>query len=384
MPSGGPLMIFVSAGEASGDLHAGSLIEELKKRAEVSVEAVGGRRMSEAGARIVCPMDKLSVVGLSEVILRIPSLARAYFGIRARWRRRPPDLFIPVDFPGFNLRLATAARSMGVPVMYYIAPQVWAWGSARLKALASAVDKMAVVLPFEEEFYRRRGISAEYVGHPLVDAVRPRCERRSFRERHGIGTESPLVGLFPGSRWHEVSKLLPPMIEAFKDLRRAHAECRAAIGLADTIPEEKVRRLGREVGLNAKIIAGEAYELMESSDALLVASGTVTLEAGLLAKPMVIVYKMSRLTYAVARRVVKTESIGLVNLVAGKRVVPEYLQEEVTAPALRAELESMLYDEVRRAEIVSELRGVRRALGGPGASARAAELALETARWNLS
>lgn len=384
MPSGGPLRIFVSAGEASGDLHAASLIEELKKRAEVSVEAVGGRRMFEAGARIVYPMEKLTVVGLSEVVLKIPSLVRAYFGLRARWRRRPPDLFVPVDFPGFNLRLATAARSMSVPVMYYIGPQVWAWGSGRLKTIAGAVDKMAVVLPFEEEFYRRRGIAAEYVGNPLVEAVRPRCDRQTFRERHGIDADSPLVGLFPGSRWHEVSRLLPPMIEAFKDLRKAHAECRAAIGLASTIPEEKVRRLGREVGLNAKIIAGEAYELMESSDALLVASGTATLEAGLLAKPMVIVYRMSRLTYAVARRVVKTESIGLVNLVAGKRVVPEYLQEQVTAPALRAELESMLYDKARRAEIVSELGGVRRTLGGPGASARAAELALETARWNLS
>ncbi len=375
----GPLRVFISAGESSGDLHASRLIEELKTRAEVSVEAIGGRRMELAGARILFPMEELSVVGLSEVLSRLPALLRAYLTLRRRWGRSRPHLFIPVDFPGFNLRLAGVARSMKVPVMYYIAPQVWAWGERRAKTLSKVVDTMAVVLPFEEEFFRSRGVRAEYVGNPLVESVVPQRGRDAFRDAHGFARAAPMVGLLPGSRPHEVSRLLPVMVEAFKRLKKKHPACRAAVALADVIPEDEARRLAREVGINVKMVKGETYELMESSDALLVASGSVTLEAALLAKPMVIVYRMSHLTYAVARRVVRTEHIGLVNIVAGRRIVPEFVQSEVDPQALCEELESMLFDRARRDLVLAGLREVKEVLGGAGASARAAEIALSTA-----
>ncbi len=376
-----PLRVFVSAGEPSGDLHASRLISELKSRADVDVDAIGGRHMEEAGARIVYPMEKLSVVGLSEVLLKLPALYQARRKLRRLWARRPPGLFVPVDFPGFNLRLAGRARSMGVPVMYYIAPQIWAWGEGRIGTIRRVVDRMAVVLPFEEEYFRRRGVAAEYVGHPLVDLVGRKVDKAEFRERWGFDVGGPLLALLPGSRWQEVSRLLPPMLEAFKNLKKRRVECRAAIGLADGIPGEKVSRLAREVGLNAPVIAGRTRELIGASDAVLAASGTVTLEAALLEKPMAVMYKLSRLTYAVAKRIVRTESIGLVNLVAGKRVVPEYVQDEISPPALAGEVESMLFNVERREAMIKELRAVKERLGGPGASARAAEIALATAGW---
>jgi lipid-A-disaccharide synthase len=376
-----PLRVFISAGESSGDLHASRLVEELRQRTEVKVEAIGGRRLENAGARIVFPMEKLSVVGLTEGLVKLPSLVKAFFTVRGRFRRSRPHLFIPVDFPGFNIRLAGAARAAGIPVMYYIAPQIWAWGAGRIRTLKKIVDKMAVVLPFEEELYSKHGVPAEFVGHPLAGNVRPAVDRATFRVENGFGEGDPLVGLLPGSRWHEVERLLPPMLEAFKLLKRRRPECRAAVGLADEISEANVRQMAREVGLNPKVLRGRTYDLIEASDALLAASGTVTLEAALLEKPMVVVYSMSKLTFAVARRVVKTENIGLVNLVAGRRIVPEYVQDDVVPESLCGEIEDMLFNERRRAEILAGLKAVKVSLGAAGAAGRAADIALKTVGW---
>lgn len=384
MTTSGPLRVFISAGESSGDLHAAGLIEELRSRGDISVEGIGGSRMEEAGARIIFPMEKLSVVGLSEVLLKLPSLARAYLKTRKRWRNHLPHLFIPVDFPGFNIRLAQMAHSMGIPVMYYIAPQVWAWGSGRLKTMKKVISKVAVILPFEEKFFQSEGIPVGYVGHPLVDSVQPKVGRETFRSTFGFAEDTPLIGLLPGSRRHEVDRLLPPMLRAFKELKKKHPACRAAIGLAGTIPEDRVRLVAREVGLNPRVVKGSTYELIEASDALLAASGTVTLEAAILRTPMIVVYSMSWLTHAVARRVVRTKHIGLVNLVAGKRVVPEFVQDEVIPSVLCKELESMLFDIERRGRLVAELERVREKLGEPGASGRAADLALETVGWEMA
>jgi lipid-A-disaccharide synthase len=374
------LRVFISAGESSGDLHASRLIEKLKQMGNVSVEAVGGKRMADAGARIVFPMEKISVVGLSEVAVKLPALLQAFLRLRRHWKRHRPDLFIPVDFPGFNLRLAHTAKSLGIPVMYYVAPQVWAWGAGRLEALKKSVDKMVVVLPFEKELYERHGIPVEYVGHPLVDSVASGSDGAAFRKLLGFDAEAPLIGLLPGSRWHEVARLLPPMIGAFKELKVRHPTCMAAIGLADTIPELRVRRLAREGGINLPIVTDRTYDLIEASDVILAASGTVTLEAALLQTPMVIVYGLSQLSWAVARRVVKTESVGLVNIVAGRRVVPEYLQKEVVPFKLAGELDSMLFDVSRRQAVLEELSRVKELLGAPGASERAAAVAIEIAQ----
>lgn len=377
----GPLRVFISAGEASGDLHASRLVEELKQRTEVKVEAIGGRRLEDSGARIVFPMDELSVVGLSEAVAKLPALMKAYFAARGRIRKTRPHLFIPVDYPGFNIRLAGAAHSAGVPVMYYIAPQIWAWGAGRINSLKKVVDRMAVVLPFEKDLYDRHGIPVEYVGHPLAGNVRSAVDKTTFRAENGFAEDDPLVGLLPGSRWHEVERLLPPMLEAFKHLKKRRPACRAAIGLADDVSADKSRQIAREVGLNPRIHKGRTYDLIEASDALLVASGTVTLEAALLERPMVVVYSMSRITYAVAKRVVKTEHIGLVNLVAGERLVPEYVQEEIDPSTLCGELEDVLFNPARRGRMLAGMKRVKSLLGEGGASGRAADAALRTAGW---
>jgi lipid-A-disaccharide synthase len=375
------MRIFISAGEASGDLHASRLVEELKQRTEVKVEAIGGRLLEDAGARIVFPMEELSVVGLSEGVAKLPSILRAYFAARGRIRGTHPHLFIPVDYPGFNIRLAGAARSAGVPVMYYIAPQIWAWGAGRIKSLKKVVSRMAVVLPFEKEIYERHGIPVDFVGHPLAGNVRSAVDRITFRAENGFGEDDPLVGLLPGSRWHEVERLLPPMLEAFKHLKKRRPACRAAIGLAEGVSVDKSRRIAREVGLNPRILKGRTYDLIEGSDALLAASGTVTLEAALLERPMIVLYSMSRVTYAVARRVVKTDHIALVNLAAGERLVPEYVQDEIDPSILSNDLEEVLYDPARRGRMLAGMKRVKTLLGEGGASERAADAALRTAGW---
>jgi len=374
-----PLRVFVSAGEPSGDAHAAALVEALARRAEVRVNAIGGPRLEAAGARIVFPAGEVAVVGLSEALRALPALARAYVRTKRLWKRDRPDIFVPVDFPGFNLRLARLAFSLDVPVVYYIPPQVWAWGAGRVDVMKKTLAGAAVILPFEESIYRRKGIRVRYVGHPLVDSVRPRTDRASFRSAHGFAPDVPLVALLPGSRQHEVRRLLPAMVESFKRLKRRRPECRGAVGLADAIPERKASRLVRELGLNLPVLKGMTHDLVNASDVVLAASGTVTLEAAILGKPLVIIYATSRITYAVARRLVRTRHIGLVNLVAGERVAPEFVQDEVEPAVLAGELESLLFDRERRERAVQALDRVRAKLGGPGASDRAAEFVLEVA-----
>lgn len=342
---------------------------------------------------MVAALDGLGVMGFAEVVSKLPQFASLMRHMKHLLQREQPQLVIAVDFPGFNLRLCKEAKRVGCRVMYYIAPQAWAWGRGRLKLMASVIDRLVVVFPFEVGFFRGAGIHTEFVGHPLLESVEVNDERAAVRARLGIDPESRLVALLPGSRLQEVRRLLPPMLQAASILReRWNVE--AAIAAADSIPVEEIERAvragsrsggpkaagsgGRTGGLPGvpRVFRGVTSELLGVADAAVVASGSATLEAAIVGTPMVVVYRVSPLSWAIAKRIVSIDTIGLVNIVAGKKVVSEYLQDAVDPVRISEELRQLVFDERTRSEMCAELARVREALGEPGASRRAASIAL--------
>jgi lipid-A-disaccharide synthase len=374
--------VLLVAGEASGDVHAARLAQRLRTAdPTLSLIGIGGGEMERAGVRILLPMRRLSVVGLTEVVTRLPKLAASYRAVRRIFRTQRPDLFIAVDFPGFNLRLACLARAHGVPVLYYIGPQIWAWWRGRIATIRRCVDRMAVIFPFEESLYRTGGVDAQFVGHPIVEVLEelePHRLEPPFDDVDG----RPLVGLFPGSRKAEVARILPPMLDTAVALHRLRPDVVFAIGVADTIlPGLIASHLARMRDRHGKAaptirpVQGATYALMRAARAALVASGTATLEAAYLGCPMAILYRVSPLTWAVARRIVKLPYIGLPNFALGRPAIPEFLQDidpEVVARAV----ERLLDTGQERAAMLEDLRQVRHSLGRGGASMRAAEMAL--------
>jgi lipid-A-disaccharide synthase len=292
-----------------------------------------------------------------------------------------PQLVIAVDFPGFNLRLCKEAKRAGAAVMYYIAPQAWAWGRGRLKLMASVIDRLVVVFPFEVAFFRAAGIDAEFVGHPLLESVSISGEKRDAKQRLGIDSDRRLVALLPGSRVQEVRRLLPAMLEAALLLRQTYP-VRIAIAAADSISDREIERAiagssgGRLASGWARVFRGVTSELLHASDVAVIASGSATLEAAIVGTPMVIVYRVSPASWAIARRIVSIDSIGLVNIVAGKKIVSEYLQDAVDPVRISGEMKELLCDDAKRSELIVQLRRVRDSLGEPGASEKAAAIAL--------
>ncbi len=334
--------------------------------------------MRDAGVEIERGIDELAVLGFAEVVGRLPFFARLLAERRRALRERPPDALVLVDYPGLNLRIARAARSLRVPVAYYVSPQVWAWGAGRVRAIRRSVDEMIVILPFEAAFYAARGVSATFVGHPLLEVARPARPRAETRRSLGIGADAPLVGLFPGSRVQEIERHLALFLEASRRAERALGGALSlAIGRAPTVPDALVRE--RIAGRDAPVTT-ETYDLMGAADLLLVASGTATLEAACVGTPMVVVYRTSRLSYALGRLVVRVPHIALANLVAGARVVPELVQGEATPEAIAREMTSILRDPGRAATMREAFAAIRARLGEPGAAGRAAEIVLRLAR----
>jgi lipid-A-disaccharide synthase len=322
---------------------------------------VGGERLREAGAEVVFPSEAIAAMGLVEAVGRLPALVRARRVVLDRFGSHRPDLFVPVDFGGLNLRLARAARGLGIPVVYYIPPKVWAWGAKRVERLRAAVDEALVILPFEEEYLRERSVPAVYVGSPVLDHLAP----RAFEPEHGT------VGLLPGSRAGEVSRILPVLAEAARLLSGRRPGLRFLVPRASGLALELVEGPLRGRDLAVEVLDGRAQEVMERSRLCLVASGTATLECAAVGTPMVVVYRANPLTYALARRLVRVPLIALPNLIAGRAVVPEFVQ---TGPEPVAEAAFALLDDgPARAEALAGLADVRTRLGGPGASARAAQ-----------
>lgn len=363
---GPPPAVFLSAGEASGDEHAARLATELVcRRPGLRLAGLGGSRMAAAGVELLAGLDRLAVLGFAEVASRLPDLLR----LRARVRRFLVEegvrLMVAVDYPGFNLPLARWAHRRGIRVLYYIAPQVWAWRPGRARALAEHTDRICVVLPFETGFLVPHGARSEFVGHPLLD--RAAAERPAGA---GVAAGPPVLGLFPGSREQEVRRLLPIFLEAAERLRRREPELRVRVARPPHLP---TRLYGRAAGWLA-----EPEAVLGAATAALTKSGTVTLELALAGVPMVVAYRMHPLTWQVARRLVRTDHVALANLVAGERIVPELLQREITPERLAALAAPLLRPgkEPRRRQLEG-LAEVRRRLGGPGCTARVAERCLE-------
>jgi lipid-A-disaccharide synthase len=371
-------LVLIVAGEASADLHGSHLVAALKRLAPgLTFSGIGGPRMEGAGVRILFSSSEMAVVGLTEVVSRLATIARAYLGLKTILRKDRPVLLILMDYPDFNLRLARAAKRYRVPVLYYISPQVWAWRKGRIETIRRSVDRMAVILPFEKEFYRERGLHVEHVGHPLLEEIPADLDGTKARTELGLHQASPVLALLPGSRKEEVTNLLPVMVEAAERIRSKHAHLKCLLPCASTIPAELLGRILGKSSLDVQVIHGDVYRVLKACDLALVASGTATLEAAILETPMVVVYRVSFLSYWIGRMVISVPFIGLVNLVAGEAVVPELIQSDLTPERLAREAMDILEHDERRRTMVKKLRALRETLGQGSASERTAHIALE-------
>ena len=366
-----PPRVLMIAGEASGDLHGSAVVRALKVLSpSVDVAGVGGDRMRREGMELVRDIADLGFMGFVEVLRNLGTIRDLKRMLIGELERRRPDVVVLIDYPGFNLRFAREAKSRGIPVLYYISPQVWAWHRGRVKKMRSLVDRMKVVFPFEVEIYRNEGIDVEFVGHPLAEHIGTSCTRAEFFRRNGLDPSKKLLGLFPGSRRQEIERILP-VISRAADLLCTGRELQVAIGVAPNLGKEFVGRF-TGAGSRAVMVEDGTYDLMAYADAAIVTSGTATLEAGWFGTPMAVVYRTSTLTYCIGRLLVDIRSIGLVNIVAGKSIVPEFIQGAMTAGKLSEAVGRFLDDESLAASVRRELSVIREKLGGPGASGRVA------------
>ena len=372
--------IMIIAGEASGDLHGAGLVRSMQRMAtEYHFCGMGGNGLKQEGVEILVDAAKMAVVGIVEVLAHLRDIRAAMKTLEERLRAGRPSLLILIDYPDFNLILAAKARKLGIPVFYYISPQVWAWRSGRIKKIRRLVDRMAVILPFEKEFYHLRGMEVDYVGHPLMDSVTTSMNKKNFLLRHDIPANKILVGILPGSRRKEIRTMLPIFLEAAEKLSDRHKELIFLLPLAPTLSHADLEDNGlRDVKLDIRVISEHRYDLMAACDLALAASGTVTLELAILDIPMVVSYRLSPLSHFLGHRFIKVKYASLVNLIADREIVPELLQNEARADNIVRELRNLLPGKKQRDSMLAGLSRIRDRLGKGGASKRAADLALET------
>ena len=371
----------LSCGEASGDLYAGALVAALRATdPAVVVSGFGGPRMQAAGARLTGDFRGYSVTGLVEAVRVLPRSWQMLRQLRDSARRDRPDVFVAIDFPDFNFRLLPAMKAAGIRVVYYVSPQLWAWRAGRLATIRRYVDRMLVIFPFEVALYERAGVPVEFVGHPLVDLAAATRPREEFLRSVGLDPSRPVVALLPGSRPNELHHILPDVAAGAALAAGRVPQLQFLVARAPSLDDHLFAPLAdlRRRGTPLAVVDDAADDVLASADAVVTASGTATVQTALHGKPMVIVYRVSPLTYRIGRRFVRVESYGMVNLVAGRRVVTELIQEALTPAAVAGEIESLLGDRERVASMTAALADVRQKLGGPGASRRAAAAVLRT------
>jgi lipid-A-disaccharide synthase len=370
--------VLIVAGESSGDLYGAKLAEAMASLSpQVQFYGIGGEEMERRGVNLLFSSSDLAVVGLTEVLEKIGHIWRAWRDIKRFIVDHTPHLAVLIDYPGFNLRLARVLKKNAVPVLYYVSPQVWAWRSGRIKKIAKRVAKMAVILPFEVPIYQHAGVDVEFVGHPLLDVLDADLSREELRRRFGMPPDSLLIGLLPGSREREVKTLLPPLVGAAEILSREFPSCRFILPLASTIQRDVVQGFIEENRIPLEVVEGRTFEVMKAADLLLVVSGTATLEGAIAGVPMVIIYRLSLISYLIGRMLVKVKCIGLANIVVGRKVVPELIQGEVTPQRIALEAAKILQDPAKRREIEDAFKLVNKKLGARGVSQRVARIALE-------
>lgn len=368
------MRVMISAGEASGDIHAGAVAAALKQiDSSIEVFGMGGECLRAAGGEVVFDIKDHSVMGFVEVVKKLPDILRLKRDFVQLMRERKPDVFMTIDYPDFNMRVAKIAHEMGIPVLSFIPPSAWVWRKGRAKKVAGFADKVACIFPFEYEVYKEAGANAEFVGHPLVDIVKPSMTRAEAEAWAGKDSSKKLILLMPGSRLMEIEKTLPTLLEAGKLLQKQRPEVQFVLPRAGTIPLELLESKIKASGLEVRITEGHNYDLFSIADLALATSGTVTLEAALCGLGSVIVYRAAALTFFIAKLFVKIPHIGLPNIVAGRQVMPELLQDDFT-PARVAEEAMKLLEEPRNAELHRDIAEVKERLGAPGAVQRVAEL----------
>jgi lipid-A-disaccharide synthase len=370
----------ISCGEPSGDLYAAALAHEIRElEPSVAITGFGGDRLRAAGADLTGDFSGLSVTGLLEVVRLLPRTYQIYRRLIARARAERPDVLVAIDFPDFNFRLARAIRGLGIPIVYYISPQLWAWRPGRMRTMRAIADRVLVIFPFEERIYRDAGVPVEWVGHPLLELTPAPRERHTILAELGLREGRPIVALLPGSRRNEVREILPGLVEAAGLIRQQVPEAQFVIARAPHVSGDLLTPL-RPLDPPAAIVDGHADDILTVADVALVASGTVTVQAALHECPMVVVYRLSPLTYRLGRPFVRVDTFAMVNLVAGRKVVPELIQDEFVPRRVAEEALSVIRDPQHAAHVRRALRDVRERLGEPGASRRAARAVLDVAR----
>ncbi|WNG16211.1 lipid-A-disaccharide synthase [Cystobacter fuscus] len=370
--------ILVVAGEASGDAHAAELVAALRaRRPDLSFFGMGGSRLAAQGVELLYGAHEVNVMGITEVLPKIPRILQVMKGLARAAAERRPACAILVDIPDFNLRLAARLKKLGIPVAYYVSPMIWAWRRGRVKTIARLVDRMLCILPFEEDFYREAGVAARYVGSPVVEQVPAPASAPAFRQKLGLPSEAPTLALLPGSRMSEIRRILPAMVGAARTLAAERPGLQVVVPVAPTIAREEILSRFEGSGVRPILVEGRAPEVVGASDAAIVASGTAALEAGLMQRPLVVVYRVSLLTYLVGRMMLKVAHVALVNLLANRRVVPELLQADMTPERIAGEIRRLWVPGAPRDEMLRGLEEVRTRLGESGAATRAAESVLE-------
>lgn len=374
--------VMIVTGEASGDLHGANLIHAARK-IDPALEffGVGGARMSEAGCEILIPAEELAVMGFVEVLAHFPTIWRAFRQLKkVLYGPQRPDVLVLIDFAEFNLLLAAQAKKAGVPVLYYVSPQVWAWRRGRVRRIASVVDRLAAIFPFEPELYKDLDIDVQYVGHPLLDEFEVTEDRTGFLLKSGLDPDRPVIGLFPGSRKNELKYIFDTIMETAVRLSEKYPAAQFLLPVASSFRKQDMRALVDPYGVPVTLIDGDIYNIIQACDAIISVSGTVTLQIALVGTPMAIVYKMAPLSYAIGRRLIRVPFIGLANIVAGRRVVKEFIQQDASPDAIAREIDAFLSDGDYNQTIRSGLSTIQQRMGEGGCSARVARMVSELSR----